>query len=147
VARAGAGADTLTNVFEIHAKPRSDKALRIHEFSEERLALDFVNEHRHEARFVGDLSEWFIFDGVCWLRDQRRQIFDWARDICRRAGNIALKDKKTEQFARTLTSAKARYAVSSLASDDQSISMLSDEFDANPLLLGTISGTTSLQRE
>jgi hypothetical protein len=137
----------VTNVFDIHTKPKSSKAIGIHEFSEERLALDFVNDHRHEMRFIGDLNEWFIWAGSCWLRDQRRQIFDWARETCRRAGDSALKHKQTEQFARALTSAKSRYAVSSLASDDQSISMLSDEFDADPLLLGCVKGTTCLQRE
>ncbi|MGA8641326.1 hypothetical protein [Candidatus Binatus sp.] len=137
----------MTNVFELNAKPKSAKAIAIHEFSEEKLALDFVNEHRHEARFVGDLNEWFVFDGTCWRRDQRRQVFDWARDICRRAGAAALAIKRYEQFARSLTSAKARYAVSSLASDDQSISMLSNEFDADPLLLGAPTKTVCLGGE
>jgi hypothetical protein len=135
------------NVFDISPKPKSAKAIRVHEFSEERLAIDFVNQHRHEARFVGDLNEWFLWDSACWRRDQRRQVFDWAREICRTAGDTALANKRTEQFARSLTSAKSRYAISSLASDDQSISMLSDEFDADPMMLGIPAEAIKLLRQ
>ena len=84
---------------------------------------------------------------MCWLRDQRRQIFDWAREICRRAGNVALKDKQSAPFARALTSAKTRYAIASLASDDQTVSMLSTEFDSDPLTLGTAGGIVSLRQD
>jgi hypothetical protein len=133
------------NIFELHKNPKSHESIAMDEFSEERIALDFVNEHRHEARFVGDLNAWFIWDGARWRRDQRRQVFDWAREICRRVGALALADEKTRKFARAITSAKTRYAVSSLASDDQSTSMLSVEFDADPLMLGGPSNTISLQ--
>jgi len=137
----------VSKILELNRQPKSAKAIPIHEFSEDKLALDFVDLHQHEARFVGDLKEWFIFDGTHWHRDQSRQIFDWARKICRSAGADALGNKRTEKFARHLTSAKARYAVSSLASDDQRISMLWNQFDADPLLLGAPSGTICLRGE
>jgi hypothetical protein len=66
----------VSNIFEMNRQPKSAKALPIHEFSEEKLALDFVNQHEREVRFIGDLNDWFIFDGICWRRDRRRQIFD-----------------------------------------------------------------------
>jgi len=135
----------VSDIVEMNRQPKSAKAVPIHEFSEEKLALDFVNRHQHEVRFIGDLNEWFIYDGTCWRRDRRRQIFDWSREVCRVGGAAALGNKRTEQFARALTSAKARYAVTSLASDDQRISMLSSEFDADPLLLGTPGGVVDLR--
>jgi putative DNA primase/helicase len=135
----------VSKIVKMNRQPKSAKDIPIHDFSEERLALDFVNQHQHEVRFIGDLNDWSIYDGTCWRRDRRRRIFDWSREVCRVAGAAALGNTRTEQFARALTSAKSRYAVTSLTSDDQRISMLSSEFDADPMLLGTPCGVVDLR--
>ena len=120
------------------SSPKIDRSsdLQIDEFSEEKLALDFVKRHQEKVRYVGDLKEWFIFDGHHWRLDTSRQIFDWAREICREAGDNALSDPKTQSYARSITSGKARYQVASVSSDDQRIALQSCQFDEDPLSLG-----------
>ena len=113
-------------------------------FSEESLALQLVAERRDKIRYVGDVGEWRIWTGPRWESDSKRKIFDTSRDICRRAAGEAAKNTKLTNLARSLASAKTRYAIVSLASDDQRIAMLNADFDKSPKLLGTLGGTINL---
>jgi hypothetical protein len=123
-------------IYEETAEPQSAESIPLDEQSEQALALDLVSEHRHAMRFVGDLKEWFVYAGTCWIPDHRRRIYSWALEVCRRAAAVWLEKPKTKKFARILTSAKTRAAVVSVVSDDQRISLMSEEFDHQPLLLG-----------
>jgi putative DNA primase/helicase len=127
----------LDNAFdELTSKPTSKNSVPLDPKSEQALAIELVNAHRHQVRFVGDLKEWFVYNRTCWIPDDRRQVYSWAQEICRCAGADLLESEKTRRFARILTSAKTRAAVVSMASDNQRISLTSKDFDAEELLLG-----------
>jgi phage/plasmid-associated DNA primase len=113
-----------------------DEKNALAKYSEQNLALEFIKKHRTKARYLGDLQQWFVWDSTRWHLDQKRLVFAWAQRICRAKATEALNNDATEKYARALLSAKTRYAVSSLASDNQKIAMLADEFDRDPMALG-----------
>jgi hypothetical protein len=52
-------------------------------FSEEAIALAFAERHANGLRYVAKWNQWFIWDGTCWREDEKREVFNRARDICR----------------------------------------------------------------
>ncbi|PPQ16621.1 hypothetical protein CV770_25220 [Bradyrhizobium sp. AC87j1] len=109
-------------------------------FSEEALALEFVNRHRHEVRYVAKWNRWLIWDAGRWRFDDKRRVYSLARDICR---EIAQGINK-ENLAKTIASAKTRAAVVSLVSDDPRIAATVEQWDADLWLLNTPDGVLDL---
>jgi putative DNA primase/helicase len=110
-------------------------------FSEEALALNFAEQQMQRVRYVGKWKEWLVYDGKCWQFDDKRQVFNAARDICRQAARQLTKPGECKAIA----SAKTRAAVVSLASDDQRLAAGVDQWDANPWLINTPHGVVDLR--
>jgi putative DNA primase/helicase len=108
--------------------------------SEEALALQFTNRHKHNTRFVAPWGKWLRWDGKQWKADEKRQVYSLARDLCR---DVAHNSKK----AKTIANAKTRAAVVSLVSDDQEIAATIDQWDADPWLLNTPGGVVDLKKQ
>lgn len=110
------------------------------DFSDDRLALDFVAAHGTIYRWSPGLG-WMHDGGVTWGRDEGLTRFDLTRRICRAAAGCA----GTDAEQKRLTSAKTVSAVLSLAQSDQRIVVPASAWDGAPLLLNTPAGIVDLQ--
>lgn len=53
------------------------------EFSEEAMALIFADRHASHLRYVSKWGRWKKYDGQRWVDDERLEVYDFARIICR----------------------------------------------------------------
>jgi putative DNA primase/helicase len=109
-------------------------------YSEEALALAFAERHIDTLRYVAKWGQWFIWDGTCWRKDETRQVFTYARELCR---EFALLHNKSSERKR-IASAKTRAAVVSLAGEDRRLAATTAQWDADPWLLNTPDGVVDL---
>jgi putative DNA primase/helicase len=119
--------------------------LSIPAFSEEAIALDTVRRCGPDWLYVPDVRQWLHWTGPLWSLDEKQEISSLARESCREFAARAAKDKKTEDLARSLASARTRTAIVSLMSNDPRIVVTSKELDADSLLLGTPAGYVNLE--
>ncbi len=96
--------------------------------TEDALALTFAERYGGEFRYVDEWKNWHTWNGAVWERDKRRVAFSLARRICREAAGECDKAGRASQ----LSSAKTRAAILSLASDDQRLAAVPDQFDSDP---------------
>lgn len=104
------------------------------EWTEDSLAQAFAYEHRNRLRFCHSRGKWFEFDGATWRVDQRRRALDYARDICRDVGS-----------SRKLGKAATALGVETFARADKTLSACGEDWDSDPMLLGTPGGTVDLR--
>lgn len=109
------------------------------DFSDDRLALDFVADHGPAYRWSPGLG-WMAYGGATWGRDDGLSRYDLARRICRAAAGCAKGDAEQKR----LTSAKTVAAVLTLAQSDQRIVVPASAWDGNPMLLNTPAGIVDL---
>ena len=95
--------------------------------TEDALALTFVERHGGELRYVDEWSKWLVWNSTVWQQDKRRAVFNLARQVCRETAADCEKPGKASQ----LSSAKTRAAVLSLASDDQRVATVPEQWDSN----------------
>jgi len=111
------------------------------EFTEEALALRFVEVYGADLRFVAAWGQWYEWDGVRWKRDDTIKAYDLARRICRAASVECNELHVRKQLARAQTVS----AVERLARADRRIAATIDQWDADPWLLNTPGGVIDLQ--
>jgi putative DNA primase/helicase len=110
------------------------------DFSDDRLALDFVSAYGNGYRWTPGLG-WMADGGVVWHRDDELSRYDVARRICRAAAGAAAKAEEQKR----LTSAKTISAVLQLAQSDQRIVVPASAWDGAPMLLNTPGGVVDLR--
>src|SRR5262245_48006489 len=54
-------------------------------FSDDALALRFIDQHKDELRYVPSLGKWLRWDGKRWCFDERLIAHDRMRKVCRAA--------------------------------------------------------------
>jgi putative DNA primase/helicase len=108
--------------------------------SEDSVALEFVNRYGNKVRFDHTSGAWFTWDGVTWRRDGKGLAFSWARALSR---ELAL----SEQPGTRKNAGRAAFCrgVEEHARRDQTISVQSDAWDRDPMLLGTPGGVVDLR--
>jgi putative DNA primase/helicase len=106
-------------------------------YSEEALALQFAELYEDELRYVAAWSRWVHWHGARWAYDDTLLAFDLARDVCRRAAYV--------QKRSVLASAKTVAAVVRLAMADRRLAATADQWDTDPWLLNTPTGTIDLR--
>ena len=136
--------------FTVGATPRLNGALNAVKGAAERLsagvvsedsvALEFVARHGDVVRFDHTMKAWFVWDGVRWRRDGTGLAFSWARDLSRE-----LTLAETAGTRKTAGRAAFCRGVEDHASRDQLVSIMSDAWDRDPLLLGTPGGVVDLR--
>lgn len=94
------------------------------------VALAFAKKHAETLRYVALWGKWLIFKGSHWSIEETHAAFDYARKLCREAGNAA---------AVTVA------AVVKLASSDRALAATADQWDIDLMLLGTPGGTIDLR--
>jgi putative DNA primase/helicase len=111
--------------------------------SEQWLALEFVTEHAKDLRYTAVSDQWNIWTGTYWRRDEKLRVFSLAQEMCRRKAKEI--GDGAARLRKTLSSAATRAAVVSLAREHPILAMHPDQWDADPWLLGTPSGTVDLR--
>jgi putative DNA primase/helicase len=111
-------------------------------FSEEALALRFSRQYEGELRYVAGWSRWMCWDGTRWREDDTLAVFDRCRAICRRAsaecGDAEVRAAMKIAAAQTVT------AIERLARADRRHAETAEQWDADPWLLNTPTGTVDL---
>jgi putative DNA primase/helicase len=119
------------------------------EYSDDALALRFVDEHADDLRFVATWNRWYRFDESRWREDTTLNAFDAVRPVCRAAAAEAMAAErdtaKARKLAASITSAKTVAAVHTLARADQRIAARPELWDSDPMLLNTPGGTVDLR--
>jgi putative DNA primase/helicase len=110
------------------------------DFSDDMLALDFVQAHGNAYRWSPGLG-WMAAGSTVWARDDALTRYDLARRICRAAAACATKADEQKR----LTSAKTVSAVLSLAQSDQRIVVPATAWDGKQELLNTPGGIVDLR--
>lgn len=115
--------------------------------SDDELAQCFTRRHGHELRYVAKWATWLRWDGVRWARDEKRSVFDLARQVCRQAAEDLTRDSTDEQRKRIrarVGSAMTVWNVVKLAATDPRHAVAVHELDADPWKLNTPAGILDL---
>lgn len=112
-------------------------------FSEEALALRFSRKHESELRYVAGWGRWMCWDGTRWREDDTLAVFDRCRSICRQA-SAECGDTK-ERAAIKIAAAQTVAAIERLARADRRHAATVSQWDADPWLLNTPTGTVDLR--
>jgi putative DNA primase/helicase len=108
-------------------------------FSDDALALRFSDLHADTLRCVARWNKWFRWAGSLWEEDTTLLAFDLVRDLCRDVASQANEGGKGLASHRTVA------AVTSLARADRRHAATIEQWDADPWLLNTPSGTIDLR--
>jgi putative DNA primase/helicase len=111
------------------------------EFSDDTLALKFAEQHAANLRFTAAWNRWSLWDGRVWRKDDTLNVFDLARQICRKASTVCT----SELIATRVASASTVAAVERLARADRRHVATIEQWDADPWLLNTPSGVVDLK--
>jgi putative DNA primase/helicase len=110
------------------------------DFSEEAIALAFVDSYADELRHVAPWGRWLRWNGSHWGVDETYEIFALVRGICRKFAMHA-----TGKLARDIASARTVAAVEKLARADRRVAAEVQQWDADPWLLNTPGGVVDLR--
>lgn len=101
--------------------------------TEDELATAFTARHRHELRYVAAWGAWLRWRGSSWQREATLEAFDMARAVCRDAA-AGIKNAK---LRAKILSASTRSAVENLARADRAHAATTEQWDTDPLVIGT----------
>ena len=110
-------------------------------FSDDALALHFIDQHKDTLRYVPSLGKWLRWDGKRWCFDERLIAHDRMRKICR----AAAAECNQAKLAKLIASNKTAAAAERFARCDQRIVATVDELDADQWLLNTPGSTIDLR--
>jgi putative DNA primase/helicase len=111
------------------------------EFSDDALALDFTDRHKHELRYVAKWGTWLHWDGARWKFEDTLKVFDLARAVARDFANACDNPGDKPKIA----SAKTVAAIVSLARSDRRHAATVDIWDTDHWLLNTPGGIVDLK--
>lgn len=105
--------------------------------NEEAIAAAFVAEHKEHLRFCEELGMWFLWEPQrhIWMRDRTRQAFHYTRLACKHMNP----DGKA-----SLGKASTALGVEKFARSDPNIATVSEQWDSDPIIIGTPSGAKTL---
>lgn len=107
--------------------------------TQDRVAQKFVAGYADRLRYDHSGRTWFEFDGSRWKKDETRQVFEYIRLTCREYGSNLDANSR-----RTIGSTGFAAGVEKFASSDSAIAVAGDQWDKDPMLLGTPGGTVEL---
>ena len=112
-----------------------------HEHSDIGLSDRFVAERGHDLRYVSVWSKWFAWDGQRWTAERTLKLYDQAKRVLRRIAsrvdNLPLK--------KGLSSAKTVAAVEILSRSHRRCAAVIEQWDVDPMALGTPAGVVDLR--
>lgn len=111
------------------------------EYSDDSLADKVAEEYRDDKRYIATMSSWVVWDNTRWRLDDTLHTYDDVRLICRRTA-VGCNDPS---LAKRISSKTTIAAVEHLARADRRIAARLNQFDADPWMLNTPSGTINLR--
>lgn len=107
--------------------------------TEDSAATRFVEMNGPDIRFCHTSKDWFVWQGGVWREDQTQSVFHSIRELAR--------DLSEDQNGRNrYITNKAAFAaaVERLAKADPAVAITIDQWDSEPMLIGTPGGTVDL---
>jgi len=142
---------------EAEARAKVESALR-YVTDDERLrlsddgnALLYVEQHGGVVRYASDTERWHTWDGTRWEPNARTRALDLARLTARSLMDVALEVPDQDARIRAMRHAMSSLsrgrieAMHQLARSDQRIAIKTGQFDTDPWLLNTPTGTLDLR--
>lgn len=112
-------------------------------------AQRFALRYRDQVRFVAGWKRWLVWDGTCWRPDDRRQVFELAKevteDIIRWA---APKGENAREILKWGLKSQSRDRVSAMVSLAETIPelvIMPDALDSDPMLVAVANGMIDLR--
>ena len=119
------------------------------EWSDQALALRFVQAQQDNLRYVSGWGKWLLWDGTRWDRDRTEDAADRAKAACAEASAEARRSipraSEADRTAKSLASAKTVTNVMQLARTDRRLARSTDIWDTDLWALNTPSGTVDLR--
>jgi putative DNA primase/helicase len=125
------------NVTKLRPKRNGHDESATTAFSDIALATDFADDNLSLLRFVPLMGKWFVWDGRRWEMDVRLLARERAKETCK----IAAAQCNKSKMAKLIASARTVSSVERLGQCDQRIVGVADQWDGDPWLLNTPSGT------
>ena len=111
------------------------------EFSEDQIALAFVERMKDSLVYVAAWTRWYVWTGKRWIADDTLAVYDKIRKICRDFAARCAKDKDAAMIA----SARTVAAVEKLARADRRVAGTTDQWDRDRFTLNTPNGEVDLR--
>ena len=115
------------------------------EYSDDALARRFTATHHDGLRFVSQWGKWLVWDKTRWQFDETQAVINLARDHVRETSNEIRASKGSIKFASMISSAKTISAIERLARADRIHAARTTDWDTDPWLLNTPTGTVDLR--
>lgn len=135
---------------KVGGSPGRGAAVPSYQFTDAGNAERFARTHGRSCRY-SEATEWLVYDGKRWARDQRRRVMRLAKETAVAMLNDAagIPDSKERDAAidwarRCLSEPKLR-AMVSLSRSEPGVSILPAELDADPWVLNCSNGTLDLR--
>lgn len=133
---------------EIHQFPPRDppdpEAPEIPRFSEDALALKLAHVHDMQLAYLAAWSRWLHWDGAHWLIDTTLSIYDLARKLIH-AELVQAEEEKVNKIPKHLHEGRTVAAIVNLARSDRRLAATVDQWDTDPWLFNTPTGTVDLR--
>lgn len=113
--------------------------------SEDYLADHFIKEYGSNWRYVTEWGMWLQWLGDGWHRDKRNEVSDVLKGVTREALEWRDAQALTPDGKRKINSRRTAWSSRDLAAADRRISILAEELDADPFLLGVPGGVVDLK--
>jgi putative DNA primase/helicase len=113
------------------------------DLTEHAIALELTRRHREDLRFVNDWGKWLRWDGTRWAIERTLAVYDLARRLVHEIGSTI----ENPRLRAKVQSAATVAAVVTLIRADRAHARLPEDFDADPWLLNTPTGTVDLRSE
>ncbi len=121
--------------FQASIRSRSNDLL-----TQDAAALKFADLHGGKLLYDHDHGSWFAWIGSRWQRERTGLAFEWARQLARQMA-------ESESPRTRMAASKTDFAsgVERFARSDRVFAVTSEDWDRDPLLLGTPGGTVDLR--
>lgn len=112
-------------------------------YSEDHLTAIFSNRYGEDWRYVNGWGGWRKWNGSTWVKDEKMEVFNLSRLVCREVSNLA--PGLTASHRRALTAARTIAAVERIAHSAPVHAAAVSQWDADPWVLSTPNGLVNLR--
>ena len=128
-----------------HDNDQNGNPARAADYSDDALASRFTTQHGADLKFVNTWRRWLVWDGTRWRLEDTLMASDHARALLREASAEILARDGSQRLAASVASAKRVSAIEALAKADRGHASQTSDWDADPWLLNTPTGTIDLK--
>jgi putative DNA primase/helicase len=108
--------------------------------TEDAAASRFAQLYAGRLRYCHDSGAWFEWNGSTWKQDKTGHVLDLARDLAR-----TLSARTSDRDRYTLNKTSFSAAIERFARTDRGFVVTSENWNRDPMLLGTPNGTVDLR--